>query len=94
MFASHGLLGVGFVFKEYITLVIQYLINCNTTIKIMVKNLKSFRLTSQSIEKIRTIQTDKNLDDETKALEHIITNFDMNNAKKVTPELQNVRVRI
>lgn len=52
----------------------------------MVKNLKSFRLTSQAIEKIQKIQEEKKLNDETKALEHIITNYDMNEPENNTPK--------
>jgi hypothetical protein len=48
----------------------------------MGKNLKSFRLTVNSIEKIRKIKEENKLKDETKALEHIITNYDMQEKPK------------
>ena len=57
----------------------------------MVKNLKSFRLTSQAIEKIQKIQETEKLNDETKALEHIITNFDMNSDENA-PKISKLRI--
>lgn len=57
----------------------------------MTKNLKSFRLTEGSIQKIQKVQTEKELKDETKALEHIISNFDMNN-EPLTPKPSRLRI--
>jgi hypothetical protein len=54
------------------------------------KNLKSFRLTTESIDKIKKIQTDNSLEDETKAIEHIITNYDL---APEQPKRQIIRIK-